>query len=104
VGAYGIDANGTDQVGTRTDNLVATRYVSGVSQYLSLQPGVVALVEVGAFYCALDLSALILPSGPSLVLPNGAFTEPFAAAHSPFSASHRFDDSAIVGVQLGIHF
>ncbi len=94
-----IFASGTEYQANRFNNAIFRLPVSGTTQYLYLEPGITALIEVGKLYAGMDVNALILPSGPSMSPPTGGSS----SANSPFS-SRSLDAAVTVHAQVGVRF
>jgi hypothetical protein len=94
-----IFASGAESESDRYTNSIFLLPVSGTTQYLYLEPGLTALLEVGKLYAGIDVNALILPSGPSMSPPTGGSW----SANSPFS-SRSLDVAVTTHVQVGVRF
>lgn len=87
-------------IGTTLDNIIVPALAVPSRNYLYVEPGVVALIQLGVIYVGLDVSALLLPSGPSARTPYGALSP----ATAPFSTSHALDAALTAHGQLGVRF
>ncbi|HEY3815900.1 MAG TPA: hypothetical protein VGL81_01955 [Polyangiaceae bacterium] len=93
-----LGMSGGVALGSTIDNIVSIPQAVPAHDYLYLEPGITALVEVGKVYAGLDGNVLLLPSGPRWP-PSHVLI-----GQDPFPSSQTLDSAVTVHAQLGLRF